>query len=155
VLKLGTYHRPGPAVAVEVRDATTHRVLRQGRIAAGYPDIAQAPDHSVRVGSLAPGHRIEVCVLNRGDRRVAVYGNAGAASRTSSASRDGKPIDADMTLEFRRSPRSVASMLGDIAGRAGLFKGGWTGAWTFWVLGLLVLGAVPALLVQAARSAQE
>jgi hypothetical protein len=155
VVKLGTYGQPGPATTVEIRDAASHRPLSTGKLAPGYADITRAPTHSVRVDEVPAGRRIEVCVANHGDRRVAVYGNADAAARTSSATLDGKPTGTDLTLDFRRSSRSVASMLGDIAGRASLFKAGWTGAWTFWLLGLLVLVAVPVLLVQAVRTAQE
>lgn len=155
VLKLGTYELPGPATALEIRDAASHRLLSKGALAPGYADVTREPTHTVRVGEVPAGRRIEVCVANDGDRRVAVYGNADAASRTTSATLDGKPTGTDMTLDFRRSPRSVASMLGDVARRASLFKADWTGAWTFWLLGLLVLVAVPVLLVQAVRTAQE
>jgi hypothetical protein len=152
VLRLGTYGRPGPAVSVEVRDAASRRLLSQGRLAPGYADVS---DQRVHVDEVPAGSTIAVCVTDRGQGRVAVYGNADAASRTSSSTIDGKPAGTDLSLDFRRSPRSVASIVPDMFSRAALFKGGWTAAWTFWLLGLLVVAAVPVLLVRAVRSAQE
>jgi hypothetical protein len=153
VVQLGSFHRAGPAVAVAVRDTATRRVLARGLVPAGYPDVGVQPTHVVRVGHVAAGRRVDVCLTDRGDRKVAVYGNADAAARTSSAVYDGKPAGVDLALIFRRSPRSQLAVLGDAASRAALFKFGWTGAWTFWLLGLLVLLAVPALLVRAVRAA--
>jgi hypothetical protein len=155
VVQLGTYGLPGPRMVAEIRDTGTHRVLARGTIPAGYPDVAQAPEHVVAVGPVAAGRTVDVCLADRGDRRVAVYGNADAASRTSTATHDGQPTGFDMNVVFRRSPRSMLAVLGDAARRAALFKFGWTGAWTFWLLGALVLLAVPALLVRAVRTAAD
>lgn len=152
-VQLGTFGRPGPAMAVDVRDAATQRVVARGTLPAGYPDVARQRTHVVRVGQVAAGRRVAVCLTNRGARKVAIYGNGDAASRTSTALHDGRPTGVDLALVFHRSPRSVLAVLGDAAARASLFKFGWMGAWTFWLLGLLVLLAVPALLVRAVRDA--
>src|SRR4051794_18858149 len=111
VLKLGTFGQPGSGVAVQVRRLGSGRVLGEGTIPAGYPDIARQPEHRVNVGAIPAGSQTEVCVVNRGDRRVAIYGNADAASRTSTETFEGKPTGTDMTLSFERSPRSLLSLV--------------------------------------------
>lgn len=156
VLHLGTYRRPGPEVEVEVRDrAADGRVIGRGTLAAGYADIGREPEHAIRVGEIPAGRQIDVCVLNRGSTKVAVFGNADAASRTSAATFNGQPAGVDMTMVFERSPRSLASLTGALADRAALFKLGWIGGWTFWLLAALVLLAVPVLLVRAVRGLEE
>src|SRR4051794_11791575 len=152
-VQLGTFHTTGPAVVVDVRDTAMRHVLTRGTLPAGYPDVGLQPTHVVRVGHVAAGRRIAVCLTDRGHRKVAVYGNGAAAARTSAAVYEGKPVAVDLALVFRRSPRLQLAVLGDAATRAALFKFGWMGAWTFWLLGLLVLLAVPALLVRAVRAA--
>jgi hypothetical protein len=153
-LMLGTNHHPGAPLDVVVRDARGGAVLARGRLAGGYPDVDRAPSHVVHVGEVAAGRVISVCLVNRGQRRMFVYGAAGAASRTSELFIDGKAQPSDMDLVFlRRSPRSLAALAPAVAERAALFRAGWVGAWTYVVLGLLVLVVVPVLLVRAVGSA--
>ena len=40
---LGTYDRPGPALAVAIRDPKTRAVLAHATVPAGYPDITRRP----------------------------------------------------------------------------------------------------------------
>jgi hypothetical protein len=130
-------------LAVEVLDSSSHRRLASVDVRSARAAIPSVPDGAV----------VDVCVRNRGDREVALLGNGDAAARTSTALLDGNPTGTDIALIFRRDPRPVLFALGDAAQRAALFKFGWTGAWTFWLLGLLVLVAVPLLLVRAVRAA--
>ena len=155
VVKLGTYGRPGPAVAVEVRELGTQRVLGRGLLGAGYPDVERAPEHSVAVGEVPAGKHVAVCVIDRGEGKVGVYGSGDIASRRTSATLNGKPIGLDMTMRFERSPRSLLSLVPRMFDRASLFKTGWAGGWTFWLLAALVLLAVPALLVRAVARLPE
>jgi hypothetical protein len=84
---------------------------------------------------------------------VAVFGNAGIASRPTTAAVAGKPVDADLNVAFERDPRSLLSLAPAIAERAALFRAGWVGLWTYALLAALMLLAVPALLVRALRDA--
>ena len=52
-----------------------------------------------------------------------------------------------------RQPRSFAALLPAVFERDALFRARWVGAWTYWVLALLCVVAVPLLLVGALRSA--
>lgn len=153
-LALGTYFKPrGPQVDVRIRDVDAGgRVVSRGRIGAGYPDIADAGRQRVTVDPVGGGRRIAVCLANRGDIRVAVFGSGGGATE-SGARRGRRDLDADLDLSFYRSePRSLASLAPTVADRAALFRPGWVGPWTYWVLGLAVVLAVPALVVRAVRS---
>jgi hypothetical protein len=153
-IPLGTYGQPGPPLSVAVRDAASGRLITRGAIAGGYPDFT-GRKQVVTVDRVGVGQRIAVCLANDGDRRVAVYGNGALASRTSSAKVDGQRSLYDMTLVFRRSPRSVLSMVGDIARRAALFKISWAGPWTLFLLAAAVLALIPALLTWAVRAAEQ
>lgn len=155
VLSLGTYGKPGQPVDVFVRDVKTRRVLSRGRLEGGYPDIAQAPEHSIPVTSVTPRAAIEVCARNAGTGKVAVYGATGLAHRTSIATVAGRPqpgIDLAVRLE-RGHPRTLLARLPDAFAHAAQFKPGWVGAWTFWVLAGLVFLAVPLLLARALSGA--
>jgi hypothetical protein len=96
--------------------------------------------------------RIAVCVANRGARRVAVYGNADAAARTSTAVKGGRRLGVDMSVVFERDARSLASQLPVMLSRAALFRLAGFGAWGYVVLGALLLAA-SWLLLRALESA--
>lgn len=153
-LSLGTYHRPGPAVDVDVLATGSGAPLGHGRLAAGYPDIAEAPSHAIGVGRVAAEQEISVCVTNRGPGKVAVYGNADAAHRPSTATSGGKPLKTDLNLAFERKPRSLAALAPAVVDRAALFRAGWVGPWTYVLLMGVALLAVPALLLRALRAVE-
>jgi hypothetical protein len=151
---LGTYRRPGPPVEVTVRDAGG-RVVASGHVAGGYPDITAQPRHTVAVNHVRGGDGLSVCLTNRGERAVAIYGNADAASRTSTAYLGSRPLGVDMNLVFEQKPRSLAALMPRMLDRASLFRAPVVGAWLYVVLGALLVLAVPALLVAALRDATE
>lgn len=154
-LSLGTHRRPGPAIDVAVIPAAGGAPLGRGRLAAGYPDVDRAPSHTIAVGEVDAGQRVAVCVANHGSRKVAVYGNADAANRTSTATLDGKPLKTDLNLAFEREPRSLATLAPAIADRASLFRAAWVGPWTYVLLLAVAVLAVPVLLVRALRTAED
>jgi len=155
-LTIGTYFKPGPAVRVEVVDDRSGRRLAQGDLPGGYPDIAQAPVHVIDVGRVATRAPLQVCLRNLGSRPVAVYGQNGAASPRTIVRVDGKPFNLDMAITRNREERSLSALLPQMAERAWLCRAGWGGPFTYGVLGLLVLLAVPLLLVRGlARAAAE
>jgi hypothetical protein len=151
---VGTDRRPGPPLDVTVRaarpGALRGAVLARGTLTGGYPDIDRAPSHTVWVDRVPAERSIAVCVANRGRRSAFISGNADAAARSSSAFVDGAPAGSDLALGFeRRSPRSLAALAPAIVDRAALFRAQVVGAWTYILLGLLVLLVAPALLVRA------
>jgi hypothetical protein len=142
---------------VTVRAADAAVPARLGAVLArGGLDVdAGGPARKVTTGPIGTNLTIAVCVANRDRRRPAfVYGNIEAAARGSSAYTLGKPTGYDLALGFERPrPRTLAALLPAMFERAALFRAQWVGAWTYWVLALLCVFAVPLLLVRALRSA--
>lgn len=157
VVTLGTYRRPGPPVSLTIVGDRTNTSVASGRLAAGYPDITRAPTHTIKLDRLVDTRTpLKVCLRNDGQARVAVYGNGDAASRTSTASIDGKPAGVDLSLVFDRpEPRSTLSLLPAIFERASLWRASWVGGWFFWLLAAAIVFAVPALLARALRDASR
>jgi hypothetical protein len=159
--QLGTERRPGPALAVTVREAASRGdalalgpELASGRLAPGYPDVDEAPKHTVWMREVPALRSIAVCLTNRGRHRVFVYGNADVASRTSSAYVGGSPVDADLALRFERRPaKAAAALVPAMLRRASLFAGWPAAPWSVGALAIIVLVAVPLLLVAAVRAA--
>jgi hypothetical protein len=127
-------------------------VLARGALVSGVTGENVA--RTVRVGHVDADRTVAVCVTNRSRRPALLYGNVDAAARASSAYADGRPTASDLSLEFQRAePRTLADLLPAMFDRAALFRAQWVGAWTYWLLALLCVVAVPLLLVRALRSA--
>jgi hypothetical protein len=150
-LLLGTYGRPGPRLAVVVRDAESGRRLAGGVLPPGARDNESA---FVRVApGVAEGIDVDVCFRNEGDHRVALYGGVPWADSLSDARVGGRIVPFDLRLDFFRSePRSALALVPDMFERAALFRPPGVGAWTYWCLLGLVLAGVPLLLAAALSS---
>jgi hypothetical protein len=156
VVSLGTFGRPGPPVDVLLRPYAPGAKTIRGRLRGGYPDVGVTREHAIAVTATLRGPA-EICLRNRGTRRVAVFGAPGLAHRTSSATVAGKPIGGDLAIRLESArPRSLLSRLPDVFRHAALFKPSWVGPWTFWVLTALVLVGVPVVMGWAvARAARD
>lgn len=154
---LGTFHQPGSAVEATVIAVPGRRPLARGTLPAGYPDVGTRKVERIAVSPAVPaGARIAVCLRNTGTGRVAIYGNGDVATSGSTLLKDGRPATADASLSFTRASRSDLSLFGVSADHASLFKAGWVGPWTFWLLAALVALGVPVLLAFAlARAGRE
>jgi hypothetical protein len=148
---LGTYARPGPPLTIVVRDHAARRILASGALAPGAADNKPA---LVPMGpAVAKGRLIDVCVENRGVRRVALYGGPRTDS-TSEAFQDGRPLPDDIRILFHRSePRSALSLVPEMFRRANLLRPDPIGVWTFWALLAAVGIGVPLLLAAGLRRA--
>jgi hypothetical protein len=154
VVALGTFHRPGPELALTIEPAGGGSSIARGRLAPGYPDIVQTPTHAIPVGHVDTRRPFQVCLRNAGSERVAIYGSADAASRTSTATFNGKPVSLDLNVSFDRAePRSALSLLPTMFDRAALWRASWVGGWLYILLALLVAAGVPALVAVALRDA--
>lgn len=148
---LGTHLRPGPPLAVTVRELGTGRPLARGRLAAGARDNQLV---RVRVEPLVErGSPIGVCFRNEGRHPVVFFGGPTweAPGQAYGGIRGGT---GDIRLAFHRSdPPSVLSLVPRMFERAATFRPDPVGAWTFWVLLVLVAAGVPLLLAAAVRAA--
>jgi hypothetical protein len=147
-IPVATFGRPGPALAVTLREETTGRVVGRGRVAAGYADNSAV---QTRVGAVPAGGRVRVCVRDAGGARVALLGSPPAtlASELADPSLQAEPAVVFLT---DGSP-SVLSRLPTLLRRAAVFKAGWVGSWTFWLLLAAVSIGLPLLLAGAVRAA--
>jgi hypothetical protein len=142
---LGTRSLPVDVTVAE----PSGRVVGRGRRQDGHAGGAQ----SVAVGPVTTRESLRVCLRDAGNGRLVVFGNGDAASRTTTAAVDGKPVHTDISLVFERAePRSALSLVPAFFERMSLWRASWVGAWTYWLLGAIVLAAVPVLLAFALRS---
>jgi hypothetical protein len=139
-LSTASFRRPGPALTVTAGTA-------RGTVPGGYPDNSTV---EARLDSVVQPGRIDVCVVNEGDRRVALLG---APEDTPPHELGNSGIGAELGFVFLRDePRSMAALVPDAFERASRFRPEWVGAWTFWALLVLVAAGLPALLAMACRS---
>lgn len=147
---IGTHGRPGPPLALAVRELGSGRVLARGRIPGG------ARDNRLVRGRVAPpvaeGRAVGVCFRNEGAAPVVFYG--GPSGEAPGHAFAGMHAGAgDMRLAFYRGePRSALASVPDMFRRAALFRPEPVGAWTFWLLLVLVGAGVPLLLARALRA---
>jgi GT2 family glycosyltransferase len=122
-----------------VRDAASGR-----RLGAGTGTASNVPNSvAVTTGRVEPGRPIEVCVTNDSRARLGLYG-VGTGERT--VNRGTVRAGRIALVFFETEPRSLLDRLPDALERAEFFKPAWMGAWTFWLLALLVVFALPAVL---------
>jgi hypothetical protein len=146
--KVGTYHRPGPPLALTVTGS-------------GYRAAANVPGRYADNAALAvaiprpPGSRlVTVCIRNRGRHNIAFYAAADRAKSRARVSVAGKRVVATPTLFFNQRERStVAGQAGTITGRIAVFRGFLDHAWVVWLLALLALVAVPVLVAAGLAAA--
>jgi hypothetical protein len=153
-----TRARRGAQLELTVRAADAAHPTRAGAVLARGALVSGVSGENslrtARVGHVDANRTVAVCVTNRSRHPALLYGNSDAAARTSSAYTNGKGTGIDLLLEFQRAePRTLAGLLPAMFDRAALFRAQWVGAWTYWVLALLCVFAVPLLLVRALRSA--
>jgi hypothetical protein len=145
-----------PPVDVTIEPTRGSAAIAHGRFTAESPGGATPRSHSVPVGHVDTREAFRVCLRNAGSAPVDIYGDADLASRTSTAAVDGKPVHADISVAFdRATPRSSLSLAGAIFARAALWRTGWTGAWLYVLLSVVVVLVVPALVAVALRAAVE
>jgi len=138
-----------PPVVVFVRRSRTAQTLADGTAAAGAEGA-----RTVRLrGSVAGSRKVVACFL-AGAQPVVLLPRPGTPTRVTVERSDATADYADIGLELERSrDRSLLALIPDAFDRAALFRPGWVGAWTYWLLlGALVIG-VPVLLSRALASA--
>jgi hypothetical protein len=152
-LHLASGTEPAPPLDVTARDSRSRSVLARGRVPRGGRDNVPV---RARVGPEVPeGRRIDVCLRNAGSRPVGLYGGPDWES-PGRAWVGRRRARGDIRIVFLRSePRSALSLVPEIFERAALFRPEPVGAWTFWLLLVLVAVGVPLLLAAALRAAAD
>ena len=152
--------RPGPALEVAILDHGSGRVVRVGPAAGGYRTRINYPGAptTATVGRVRHGGAIDVCVRNAGSQPVQLVGTAVRRSSQSGLGLGGggrqRPAGGNLELTFLRArPVPLLTELPVAFRRASLFHPPVVGAWTFWLLAVLIAVAVPLLLARALRLA--
>ena len=151
-LSVGTFFRAGSPLAVDVEDLD-RRVVARGRLAGGYPDIGRRPVEQVALDRTVSTRRIAVCVSNEGPRKVALYGNADPAARTSTLVHGDQPLGVDLSLVFERDSHSMLSDVPRILDRATLFRFPGMSPWVYVVLFAALAVVGPWMLARAVTAA--
>jgi hypothetical protein len=148
----GSSPGPVPPIAVFVRRSRTAQTLADGAAASG---PAGARTVGLR-GSVAGSRKVNACFLNAGVRPAILSPRPGTATRVTVERSGGAADYADIGLEISRSDdRPLLALLPDVFDRASLFRPGWVGAWTYWLLLVALVIGVPVLLSRALASASE
>jgi hypothetical protein len=113
--------------------------------AAGRTQVARGEAPAVGFGGrfrfAAPGREVPASAcLTTARSLVAESGTFSTNSGTGAAFLDGKPVGGMLTVSYLHLPsRRLLSALPAAAHRASLFRAGFVGAWTYWLLAALVL----------------
>jgi hypothetical protein len=126
-------------------------------LARGAAPVSEAfnPITATLHGRVPAGRRVTVCMIGAGPGPIALGGSSSA----------GQPVR--LRVGGRATPQAVSlvmlqvrsqsffSLLPTIFRRAALFRPGWVGAWTFWVLALILLAAALGLGLAVSQAAVE
>ncbi len=146
---------PGTTLQVTARETPDGKSLAAGQRKL---ESTQPATPSVRLRStVASGTRVYLCFANSGRQPIPMLGSTPGPS-SGSLSVNGRATGSALSIVLLR-PRSssLLSSLPTSFGRAALFRPGWLGTWTFWLLVALVVLSFPlgagavALAVRAAR----
>ena len=159
-----------PAVRAAATLAPGQQACRRGidvtapfasvRVVADTPsprlEATAGPGHGAAVGTTIPvgtvdAPRVDVCIRNAGTAPVTLYGAPPDTPPDSLG--DPSLRAAPAVVLLRPAPVSTLSQLPVMLRRAALFKAGWIGGWTFWLLLAAVAAGLPALLLCALRAA--
>src|SRR4051812_25553147 len=158
---VGTFGKPGVPLDVTVRAAGTAIVLGHAHVPGGWLDVGKPRE--VSVGHIGANQRVAACVRNLGTRRAYVYGDLYGGTvvpigplglrptpSNTSATIDGVDIPGDIAVSFvSEQPRSLLTRLPAVFRHAAVFRPSFVGSWTFWLLFLAAVLAVPAALLVA------
>jgi hypothetical protein len=158
---VGVFGKPGVPLEVTIRAAGTAIVLGRGHVAGGWLDVGKPRE--VSVGHIEANQRVAACVRNLGTRRAFVYGDLYGGTvvpigplglrptpSNTSAQIDGVDIPGDIAVSFvSAKPRSLLTRLPGVFRHAAVFRPAFVGSWTFWLLFLVAVFAVPAALLVA------
>ena len=126
-------------VDVSVRDAKTARAIATGRTVA--TPVGGDYDATLN-GSVPSGSIVRVCVSGEGPGRLSLVGSAPIYPRIV-MSLAGKSTTSEYSLVlFQHARESLLAALPTAFSRAALFRFGWFGPWTFWVLAVALLGTI-------------
>jgi hypothetical protein len=145
--------RPGVPVEAAVRELPEVGGRRLAHARLPGRDASRGPqEREIRFPRLRKGRVVALCIRNAGRHPTALAGaDSAPGSGTVFAGRSG-PVDLSLAF-YRDRPPSVLDSVPEMFRRAALFRPGWVGTWTFWLLAVVAAVVVPLLCVVALRRA--
>ena len=141
-IKVGTRRRPAVPIRFTIR-GDGYRAT--AGVPATYADNDTVP---IPVEPPAEPERVRICVANEGERVIDLYAADDRTRTRAETFVGGRRVAPNFDLWFtEREPASFADRAGTIAERIATFRPG--GPWLPWLIGILVLAAVPLALVVA------
>jgi hypothetical protein len=139
---VGTMPQVQP-LRVTLTDEAGGRRVGEGQFPGGEP--SRGGNVEVSVGDVPAGGRLEVCAANEGAADQRFFG--------SPPNRDATQPPRLAVVFVREPPATMLSLIPDAVERSALFKPGWYGPWTTWLLLGAAALVVPFLLSRALSAA--
>jgi hypothetical protein len=148
-LVIGTYGRPGPPLALVLRQPGKG-VVATGGLAAGWKEGSV---HIPLARPLKADAAPELCLRNRGRSQIAIAG-VHSAPKGGTTRVNGRRVGERLSLVYtEKDKRSGWSRLGDLASRVGDAHG--AGSWLLWAAIALSALAAAGAVVLVGRRAEE
>jgi hypothetical protein len=135
----GAYDAGEPLVRVWSDSEAGRRLVSAGPIEVG-PTGLSGEFSATLSASVDQGPPVTVCVVDAGGRLRLQGGNPGYTGATIAGS---KPRKAFALVGLESGKHSLLGSLNLAFSRASLFRPSWVGAWTFWLLLILLLATLP------------
>lgn len=152
---------PRAVMQVTVRDVTTGATLARGQMVHTNTANDQQYPSPLAVttslhATLPAGRSVAVCFRDVGSTAITLLGGSQTKPGEGVLTVHGQGTAMALSLLFLRAhPKSLLSQVPEMFSRAALFRPGWVGAWTFWVLALALLFTFPLAGLAVARAASH
>ena len=148
-----TAGRPGPPLELRVfRGYTRPTVVATGSLSGGYRTGEQEAALS---GSAAGAFALSACVDNVGSTPITITPPPPLRARERVQARGRTGFQEISVTLVRKPSRSLLSLMPTAFERATLFRPGWVGAWTYWLLAVSVIFVVPFMLTRALAALED
>jgi hypothetical protein len=135
-------------LSVEVQEAGTRRMLASARIGATTATGEHVGALSHPISAARP---LRICLV--GDLNT--FSVAGSDAQYANVVMTGRRPGSEFSLVLLRHRKSLLSALPTAFSRASVFHLSWVGSWTFWVLGIGLLGTFGLIVIAVADAADS
>jgi hypothetical protein len=135
-----------PLVALDtsIRNAETRQLLSHGVL---FPDLLRPSRQRIDLEvPVEGGDPVDICFINQEEQPALLLGQEQDPDPVGTLRLAGQVIPADLYLAYLEDDRSALDRLPQMFERAALWRPGWVGEWTYWLLLAGVALVVPGLL---------
>ena len=153
---IGTARAPGTLLTTTVTDDATGATLASGHVFARNEPGVAAPRYAIGFNRTVPANRtMTICFTSEGPALAALVGGLDVDSSITLTVAGRRTEQEAAMLFLRPHPPTLLSDLPTLFTRAALFRPGWVGEWTYWVLLIAVLAGFWFAAMALARAARE